>query len=441
MTKSGLSITFGIAVVIVAAVAAVALYGFREMRPARYMVIYRFSGAKDGMANPNGLAVDAADNIYGTTSSGGARRWGTIFRLTPPQPSPSKGSDRPISYTFEDNSSWNIQALGLNVDSVGGSPSALTFDRTGVLYGTTATGGPPPSAGTFFKLEMSDAGWRDPVSLYSMPEREFNDSASDLVADASGAFYGTTSGRGADSRGTVFKLSRTEDGWRMDTIYRFKGGDDGAYPKGGLVLDRSGTLYGTTIGGGPDGMGTVFKLTPTETGWDETVIHTFYQPERDHEGMMPMAALTIDARGTLYGTAAAGGLRGEGVVFALTRLDAGWTERVLYNFSGRDGDGAVPNSRLVFGASGELYGTTRYGGDAPRYSGKGTVFRLAPVFRWAPAWFGWKQTTIHAFAGGEDGVGTSLSAALYPTKSGEVYGVTPIGGGGRNYGTIYQIVP
>src|SRR5258708_38108005 len=198
---------------------------------------------------------------------------------------------------------------------------------------------------------------------------------------------GRRRGRGASSMGTVFKLSPSEDGWTMVTLYNFRGGDDGAYPEAGLVFDQSGALYGTTGGGGKDGIGTVFKLTPTESGWDEKVIHTFYQPDSSDGGVLPMAGLTVDAAGTLYGTTGGGGKLGGGTIFTLTPSGDKWTYRVLYNFSGRDGDGHAPNSRLVFGNSGELYGTTRYRGVARSFRGTGTVFRLAPVFKLPPPSF------------------------------------------------------
>src|SRR5260370_14989302 len=109
-----------------------------------------------------------------------------------------------------------------------------------------------------------------------MPTREFNSRCSDLISDASGALYGTTSGRGASSMGTVFKLSPTKDGWTMVTLYNFRGGDDGAYPVAGLVFDPSCAPYGTTRGGGKGGNRTGFKLTPTPTGLEQKGTLTFH---------------------------------------------------------------------------------------------------------------------------------------------------------------------
>jgi uncharacterized repeat protein (TIGR03803 family) len=447
MTKPRLVLVVGVVAVVVGAVATVGLYGFREMRPARYSVIHRFAGGLDGSGPVPGLTVDTAGNLYGVTFSGGKLRWGTIFKLSraPPPRSPDASASEPWTAPAEDPL-WKEQVVSLNLNTVGGNPAVpMISDRSGVLYGITSTGASSPRdhtrEGALFKLETSAPGLSDPVPVYLMANREFNDRCSDLIFDASGALYGTTSGRGASSMGTVFKLNPTQDGWAMVTIHAFKGGDDGAYPEAGLVVDRSGALYGTTGGGGKDSIGTVFKLTPTETGWNETVIHTFHQPDPSDGGGLPMAGLTIDGAGTLYGTTGGGGKLGQGTIFTLTPSGEQWTYRVLYNFSGKDGDGAAPNSRLVFGDSGELYGTTRYGGAAQSYGGKGTAFRLAPIFRFAPTWFGWKHTTIHAFAGGTDGDGSSLNGQLVRSTSGSLFGATSGGGSPRNEGTVYEIVP
>jgi uncharacterized repeat protein (TIGR03803 family) len=433
MTKPRILLVASVVAVAVAVVATVALYGFREMRPARYSVIYRFADGLDGSGPVAGLSIDAADNLYGVTFSGGKRRMGTIFKLIPP-PSSSDESTAGRSNASAEMPVWKELVLSLKPDTVGGSPgSPMVWGHDGGLYGITDE--------RLFKLANSEGDLSEPVPVYAMPPRESNDRYSDLISDAFGALYGTTSGRGASSMGTVFKLSPTKDGWTMVTLHTFRGGDDGAYPEAGLIFDHSGALYGTTGGGGKDGIGTVFKLTPKETGWDETVIHTFHQPDTLNGGVLPMAGLTIDAAGTLYGTTGGGGKFGEGTIFTLTPSGDEWIHRVIYNFSGRDGDGSAPNSRLVFGDMGELYGTTRYGGVAQTYAGKGTVFRLAPMFRLAPTWFGWKQTTIHGFAGGTDGDGSSLGGALVRSESGALFGATSRGGGPRSYGTVFEIVP
>jgi uncharacterized repeat protein (TIGR03803 family) len=149
---------------------------------------------------------------------------------------------------------------------------------------------------------------------------------------------------------------------------------DGAFPEAGLVMDSSGNLYGTTTGGGsstncPNGCGTVFRLDPSGT---LTMLHTFSYGD----GYSPVAALVRDPSGNLYGTTFYGGSSGYGTVF---KLDPSGTLTVLHSFSGSEGEN--PKGVLVRDSSGNLYGTTYYGGSSYSYysTGYGTVFGIAPV--------------------------------------------------------------
>ncbi len=198
MTKPRILMIAGITAAAVVIIAVVALYGFREMRPARYAVIYRFSDGSDGSGPVPGLSVDAADNLYGVTFSGGKLRWGTIFKLSPPPPS-SHASGAERSNASAEIPVWKEEVLSLNPNTVGGSPgSPMVWAQAGALYGITSFGGPSLSDkthdGMLFKLDTSGPGLSNPVPVYSMPTREFNSRCSDLISDASGALYGTTSG-------------------------------------------------------------------------------------------------------------------------------------------------------------------------------------------------------------------------------------------------------
>jgi uncharacterized repeat protein (TIGR03803 family) len=289
-------------------------------RPERYQVIQTFAATGRGAKAPMGLAVDNAGHLYGSTLTG------TIFELTPPSPSGSR---------------WEMRVLS-NVDgkTIGTGPIWSLIGQDGDLYGMTN------NDETVYKLKRRDDGWGEPVSLYRFTERlsPLGTTLPELIPDKFGSLYGTTAGQG--------------------------GTDDGGYPNGGLTIDKAGVLYGTTSGGGHDGLGTVFKLTPTDHGWQKTLLHIFRQLDGSSGkgGLAPMAGLTLGDDGTLYGTASGGRQFGEGVVFALTPSDHdGWSYRVLYNFKRGDGDGAAPNSRLVFGKSGALYGTSEFGGNASGY--------------------------------------------------------------------------
>jgi uncharacterized repeat protein (TIGR03803 family) len=414
-------------------------------RPERYQVIQTFAAVGRGAKTPMGLAADKAGNLYGSTLTGGSGSWGTIFELSPPSLSGSR---------------WDMQVLSnVNNKEFGGGPSWSMIAPNGDLYGATSDGG-VRGGGTLYQFQRGDHGWGEPIPLFNFASSSSPiDSRSELIADSSGALYGTTHGSGGKAGGTVFKLGPGPDGWTMTVLHRFGGGDgDGAYPYGGLAMDGAGALYGTTSGGGKDDLGTVFKLTPTDHGWEQTLLHTFRQMDgsRGEGGLSPMAGLTPGDDGTLYGTTAGGGKFGAGVVFSLTPSDHnGWSQRVLYHFKREAGDGFAPNSRLVFGQSGALYGTTKAGGDMPGYSGYGTVFKLVPA---ATGWrevvlhfierlqrddvaaaTGWSEVVLHCFTGGADGAGPTGSLIRDP--SGKLFGTT-IGvgrSGAPNDGTVFAI--
>ncbi len=164
---------------------------------------------------------------------------------------------------------------------------------------------------------------------------------------------------------------------------------DGANPfaYGGLIMDTSGNLYGTTsVGGNATGGGTVFQLTPSDTGWSETVLYSFCSQTRCADGLYPYGDLIMDEAGNLYGTTWRGGSGTQlisGVAFELTPDSTGtaWTETVLYNFCSQSNcaDGGGPFAGLLMDASGNLYGTTNVGGNFNNkcaVQGCGTVFAL-----------------------------------------------------------------
>jgi uncharacterized repeat protein (TIGR03803 family) len=188
-----------------------------------------------------------------------------------------------------------------------------------------------------------------------------------VVFDNMGSLFGVTAGGGQFFAGTLYRLSPSGSGWTEQTLHNFTGELDGLYPYGGLIRDTSGTLYGTTPFGGLGG-GTVFSLTPAGNAWIFTTIYQF--PPCASCG--PVDKLLMDGNGNLYGTTLLGGVGG-GSVFKLTRANDGWTYSSLHDFTG-GADGAFPSCSLVFDAEGNLYGTTMQGGD----TGLGVVFEVAP---------------------------------------------------------------
>jgi uncharacterized repeat protein (TIGR03803 family) len=206
-----------------------------------------------------------------------------------------------------------------------------------------------------------------------------------LIFDAAGNLYGTTAGGGTSFAGTVFELTPIAGGgWTEKVLHNFNNdGTDGYLLYAGLVMDAAGNLYGTTYEGGTYNGGTVFELTPTAGGgWTEQVLWSF---GNGTDGIEPQADLIFDAAGNLYGTTRVGGAYGPGTVFELTPTGSGgWTERVLHNFNGMDGNNL--SGGLIFDAAGNIYGTTGFGGT----DDKGTVFELSPA-----AGGGWTEQALH----------------------------------------------
>jgi uncharacterized repeat protein (TIGR03803 family) len=215
---------------------------------------------------------------------------------------------------------------------------------------------------------------------------------------------------------------------KYKTLYKFKGGTGGSQPWAGLILDANGNLYGTTLAGGSHKAGTVFKLTPTATGWSQTVLYSF---TGGADGGMNAsgAGLVFDGAGNLYGTAGSGGVYGAGVVFELTPTSSGWAESVLYSFSGA-ADGGYPYAGLIFDSAGSLYGTTWGGGRVDCGNGCGVVFKLAPTSS------GWIESVLYAFGPN----GQNSDAELVFDGASNLYGVTWYAGA-YGWGVVFKLSP
>jgi uncharacterized repeat protein (TIGR03803 family) len=240
--------------------------------------------------------------------------------------------------------------------------SPVIFDKSGNLYGTTQWGG-DFNFGTVFELSPVGASWTATI-LYSFTGgADGGHPAGGLVMDRAGNLYGTGQTGGANGQGTVFMVSPSG---AETLLYSFGSqSGDGSNPYAGLVFDNNGNLYGATYSGGAKGGGTVFKLSPSGA---ETVLYSFGSQSGD--GSNPFGGFLIfDNNGNLYGTTVGGGTHGDGTVFKLSPSGA---ETVLHSFGSQSGDGSQPWSGLVFDEKGNLYGTTHFGG---RYSA-GAVFEV-----------------------------------------------------------------
>jgi len=231
-------------------------------------------------------------------------------------------------------------------------------------------------------------------------------------------------------------LGAASAGWAgtEKVLYSFAGGTDGINPFDGLVADKAGNLYGTTQSGGAIGLGTVFELSPSSGGsWTEKILYSFCsQPPNCADGNGPTGGLIFDQSGNLYGTTGFGGNEacdgGCGTVFELSpNSDGTWTETVLHSFNGTDGYDPT-NSLLIFDKAGNIYGTTQVGG---AYGG-GTVFKLNAG----------SETVLYSFCSASncsDGYG--LEAGVIFDKSGNLYGETYGGGAYGDDGTVFKLSP
>jgi len=324
--------------------------------------IYAFTGAADGSHPYSSLLFDAAGNLYGATYGAydGGTGFGTVFKLTP-------GA----------NGSWSFSLLHtFEGGKDGAQPNgSLALDSAGNLYGTTFTGG-SYDAGVAFELTPTTGGrWRETL-LHTFTGGQDGYGPSGLLLDVKGNLYGATpygsvAGCGDNSCGVVFRLSPTANhGWTDTILHRFTG-SDGEYPSS-LAFDASGNLYGAAAAGGNcpycfGGCGVVFELTPGSGNvWRETDLHSF-----DGGGGQSPDSLLFGDGARVRGSAYSGGL-GEGLIFELDS-DTGWTENVLYQFSG-DSDGGGPVGPIVADRAGNLYGTALRGGPLD----SGVVFEVTP---------------------------------------------------------------
>jgi len=203
------------------------------------------------------------------------------------------------------------------------STAGLIRDATGNLYGTTTLGGDSKNCdggcGTVYKLHAKpDGTWEETVlHNFGAPGDGAFPSSGALIMDRTGSLCGTTDSGGHHGYGTVFRLTPAAHGhWRESTLYNFNGQGSGSRGAGGVVMDKAGALYGTTsAGGGSTGCGVVYELAPAAKGkWKYTVLHTFV----GSDGCAPAANPVLDRKGNVYGTTTLGGAYGVGVAFELT---------------------------------------------------------------------------------------------------------------------------
>jgi uncharacterized repeat protein (TIGR03803 family) len=348
-----------------------------------------FNGS-NGTSPIPGLIMDSSGNLYGTAYEGGADDDGTVFEV-------AKGSS-------------TITALASFNGANGMSPEAsLIMDSSGNLYGTTVAGG-ANGDGAVFELAK---GSSTITTLASFNFTNGDGPTDSLIMDSSGNLYGTAGAGGAinDDDGTVFEVAKGSG--TITTLASFNGAN-GELPVGGLIMDSSGNLYGTTYEGGASGDGTVFELASGSS--TITALVSFNGTNGQH----PEGDLILNSSGNLYGTTEYGGASSDGTVFELAKGSG--TITTLTSFNGTNG--AIPGAGLIMDSRGNLYGTTLEGGA----SDDGTVFEVGAGSGLI--------TTMVSFGGSN---GSAPSSALFMDSSGNFFGTTEQGGGASGDGTVFEL--
>lgn len=283
----------------------------------------------------------------------------------------------------------------------------LIADAQGNLYGTTSAGGATNNAGTVFEIVKSTNSL---ITLASFAGPDGYDPTGSLIADAQGNLYGNTYSGGASDNGTVFEFRAGTQS--IITLASFNG-TNGSVLRGSLIADVQGNLYGTTLFGGASGNGTAFEI-PNGTH-NVITLASFTGPD----GSASVGGLIADSQGDLYGTTYSGGTTGYGSVFEIAKGSK--TVTTLANFIGNNG--SHPTGSLIADAQGDLYGTTT----DDSLHGAGTVFEVVAGT--------YTITTLASFTGSN---GSTPYGNLIANTQGNLYGTTAFGGASGD-GTVFEI--
>ena len=384
-----------------------------------YGILHNFTGKDDGAYPITGLTKDAAGNLYGTTSDGGFwgqscdQGCGTVFKLT------HKGS------------SWIFATLyAFQGEDDGEDPAGnVIFGPDGSLYGATSAG--LPNNGTVYNLKPPPSAckaalcpWSETV-LFRFDVNQNGASPDYITFDPAGNIYGTAQLGGPGGNGLVYKLTTSGGAWTQTILNAFQGGGS---PQGGVILDKTGNVYGTAY---IPNSGWVYRL--PNAGGQLQILHQFKRTDGDD----PFGGLIWGAAGNLNGGALCGGQNSEGTVYQIAFSGGGWTFSTLYNFTQGDQNYCGgPYGALTMDAAGNLYGTQHSGG----------AYQWGAVFKLTPTANGWTYTSLHDFCAG----GYPCSDGAYPfgnvviDSAGNVYGTASFGGkynGEYNSGVVWRITP
>ncbi|MCJ2070711.1 Hint domain-containing protein [Methylobacterium sp. J-030] len=388
------------------------------------------SGNATGAYPLPGMIADAAGNLYGTTQQGGANETGAVYELV----KGANGYTQRTLFSFDANTSTG--------NATGITPFAgLTADAQGNLYGTTIQGG-ANNGGTAFELVKGPNGYTQ-QTLYSFAadpnaNATFISARSGLTADAQGNLYGTTFSGGANGNGAVYELTKGANGYSQQTLFSFESGaysgnTTGSGPKGNLIADAQGNLYGTTQLGGRSGYGAAYELVKGPNGYSQKTLFSFDNPNSSTAGATPDSGLIADAHGNLYGTTSKGGTNGSGTIYELVNDSHSYSHKILYSFdsSGHNNGGFYAPGQLNIDSQGNLYGTTHSGGA----NGSGTVYELINGSN------GYSKQTLFSFdpvTSQGNASGSHPNTDLTADGHGHFYGTTQKGGP-NDTGVVFRV--
>ncbi|MBV9719750.1 MAG: hypothetical protein JOZ77_10545 [Candidatus Eremiobacteraeota bacterium] len=373
-----------------------------------YKLLYRFHTLTG--AHPRASLIEVNGTLYGTTEYGGTHKKGTVYSVSP------SGAEK-VLYSF--------------AGADGANPRAGLVDLDGILYGTTVNGGAGSCGaslgGCGVVYNITTGGTEKVLHVFTGSPDGANPEAS--LIDFNGTLYGSTDlgGSGCASCGTVFSIGPSG---KEKILHSFTGNSDGYMPQASLIAVK-GTLYGTTIWGGPGcyptGCGTIYSISPRGA---EKVLYSFMGGS---DGENASSGL-VSVKGLLYGTTTGGGGTscdfniGCGTVYSVT---TDGREKVLYSFTG-GADGEYPDAGLI-DVNGTLYGTTSYGGGSSCGAGCGTIYSVSTTG---------VEMVLHDFVRASDGL--EPEAALLEVN-GALYGTTETGGSGcrrlNHCGTVFTLSP
>lgn len=324
-----------------------------RVTPDGTMTVLHAMNGSDGYDAYAGLMQATDGNFYGTTYHGGEKGGGVVFRLTPDG-----------TYTV-------LRHLGQNKQDAYFPYTGVVQGADGHLYGTTLRGG-TSDKGTVFQITLPDAAFR---IVHSFSGADGENPEGTLIVGSDGDLYGTTLQGGTESRGTIYRVNAASGA--LTTLYSFPAlgafNDDGqatnatgANPRAGLLLAADGNFYGTAYQGGPEGWGTLFRMTPAGA---VTLVHSFTGPLTG--GAYPQASVSQDASGNLYGTTELGGSLHRGTAW---RVSPTGQFSLLHGFTGGTFDGSNPYAGLLV-AGNNIYGASLQGSMVGSINA-GSIFRL-----------------------------------------------------------------